>query len=201
MAQMYQTIGNNGQQAHLTVLRYVMSDKNELIYQSYPQSKQVVSAQSAYLTTYAMQRVVKNGTAKSLNKLFSSSNLAAKTGTTNDMKDSWFVGIDGKDVSVIWVGLDDHQPMGLTGASGALKIYENYLQKNRPMKLQQIQPSNIYFVGINRSGEWICGEHSVAKLPAWTVSPSLLCTGFNQVPEEQKMKNNAPNWLKDLFDF
>ena len=100
-AQMFQTISNNGQRAPLTILRYVLTDKGELVYQNYPQQIQAVSQQAAYLTTYAMQQVVESGTSRSLKGKYGSFNLAAKTGTSNDSRDSWFTGIDGKNVAVI----------------------------------------------------------------------------------------------------
>ncbi|WP_392561562.1 bifunctional glycosyl transferase/transpeptidase [Orbus sturtevantii] len=198
-AQMYQIIGNTGKKSTLSALRYVLSDKSQLIYQSYPNSQQIVSAQASYLTTFAMQQVVNYGTARALNHRYDNAHLAAKTGTTNDLKDSWFVGIDGKDVTVIWVGLDDHKPMSLTGSSGALKIYQMYLSQYAPQPLVQTKPSNISMVEIDAQGNWLCNGIGVRALPAWTVDKALLCAGFNQVPREQTKENDAPNWLKEMF--
>ncbi|WVD67833.1 bifunctional glycosyl transferase/transpeptidase [Orbus wheelerorum] len=198
-AQMYQIIGNTGKKSSLSALRYVLSDKGQLIYQSYPNSQQVVSAQASYLTTFAMQQVVNYGTARSLNNNYSSAHLAAKTGTTNDLRDSWFIGIDGKDVTVIWVGLDDHKPMALTGSSGALKIYQTYLSQHTPQPLVQAKPSNINMVEIDAQGNWQCNGIGVRTLPAWTADKALLCAGFNQVPRENVPENDAPSWLKEMF--
>lgn len=200
-AQMYQVIGNGGKKSPLTVLRYVVSDKGDLIYQNYPNAQQAVSAQGAYLTTFAMQKVAEYGTARVLNSRYSASSLAAKTGTTNDLRDSWVVGIDGNNVTVIWVGLDDHKPMQLTGSSGALKLYQSYLARNEPKALIQRQPANISMIDIDSSGHWQCSGLGVRTLPAWTADKKLLCAGFNQVPRDSEPENNAPNWLKEMFGF
>lgn len=200
-AQMYQVIGNTGKKANLSVLRYVVSDKGELIYQSYPNAQQAVSAQAAYLTTFAMQKVVEYGTARTLSHQYSDAFLAAKTGTTNDLRDSWFVGIDGKDVTVVWVGLDDHKPMQLTGSSGALKIYQKYLSQHAPQPLRQNTPSNISLLSINAQGNWQCDAAGVRVLPAWTADKALLCAGFNQVPRDEEPQSDAPGWLKEMFGF
>ncbi|OCG21816.1 penicillin-binding protein 1B [Gilliamella sp. wkB108] len=195
-AQMFQTIANNGQRSPLTILRYVLSEKGELVYQGYPQQIQSVSQQSAYLTTYAMQQVVESGTSRSLKAKYGTFKLAAKTGTSNDSRDSWFTGIDGKNVAVIWIGLDDHTPMKLTGATGALKIYSEYLQNNPPKKLILPVPQNIFMVPIDSSGQWQCNGGGERTLPAWTINPQNLCSGNNQpVPDQQ-----APNWVTDMLN-
>ena len=195
-AQMFQTISNNGQQSPLKILRYVLSDKGELVYQNYPQQIQAVSQQSAYLTTYAMQQVVESGTSRSLKAKYGSFNLAAKTGTSNDSRDSWFTGIDGKNVAVVWIGLDDHSPMKLTGATGALKIYSEYLQNNPPKRLQLPVPQNIFMVPIDSNGQWQCNGGGVRSLPAWTSNPQSLCSGSPQAASNQQ----APSWVTDLLN-
>ena len=196
-AQMFQTIANNGKRSPLTILRYVLTDKGELVYQSYPQQIQAVSQQSAYLTTYAMQQVVASGTSRSLKAKYGSFNLAAKTGTSNDSRDSWFTGIDGKNVAVIWIGLDDHTPMKLTGATGALKIYSEYLQNNPPKKLLQPLPQNIFTMPIDSNGQWQCdGSSGERTLPVWTTNPQSLCSANSELTPTQQ----APSWVTDMFN-
>ena len=195
-AQMFQTITNNGQRAPLTILRYVLTDKGKLVYQSYPQQLQAVSAQSAYLTTYAMQQVVESGTSRSLKAKYGPFKLAAKTGTSNDSIDSWFTGIDGKNVAVIWIGLDDHSPMKLTGATGALKIYSEYLQNNPPKKLVLPMPQNIFMMPIDSNGQWQCGGSGVRTLPVWTANPQGLCSGSNQSVSDK----SAPSWVSEMLN-
>ena len=195
-AQMFQTITNNGQRSPLTILRYVLTDKGKLVYQSYPQQLQAVSAQSAYLTTYAMQQVVESGTSRSLKAKYGPFKLAAKTGTSNDSRDSWFTGIDGKNVAVIWIGLDDHSPMKLTGATGALKIYSEYLQNNPPKKLVLPMPQNIFMMPIDSNGQWQCGGSGVRTLPVWTANPQGLCSGSNQSVSDK----SAPSWVSEMLN-
>ncbi|OCG55982.1 penicillin-binding protein 1B [Gilliamella sp. wkB18] len=197
-AQMFQTITNNGQRSPLTILRYVLTDKGELVYQSYPKQIQAVSPQSAYLTTYAMQQVVESGTSRTLKGKYGSFKLAAKTGTSNDSRDSWFTGIDGKNVAVIWIGLDDHSPMKLTGATGALKIYSEYLQNNTPKKLTLPIPQNIFMVPINSNGHWQCEGNiqDFRSLPAWTSSLQSLCINNNQTESAQQV----PAWVTEMLN-
>ena len=195
-AQMFQTIANNGQRSPLSILRYVLTDKGELVYQNYPKQIQAVSQQSAYLTTYAMQQVVESGTSRSLKRKYGSFNLAAKTGTSNDSRDSWFTGIDGKNVAVVWIGLDDHSPMKLTGATGALKIYSEYLQNNPPKRLSLPIPQNIYVLSIDDNGQWQCDDRSGRKLPVWTTNTQSLCNNNNQPTPSQQV----PTWVTEMLN-
>ncbi|MFQ1020300.1 bifunctional glycosyl transferase/transpeptidase [Gilliamella sp. CG13] len=194
--QMFQTIANNGQRSPLSILRYVLTDKGELVYQNYPKQIQAVSQQSAYLTTYAMQQVVESGTSRSLKRKYGSFNLAAKTGTSNDSRDSWFTGIDGKNVAVVWIGLDDHSPMKLTGATGALKIYSEYLQNNPPKRLSLPIPQNIYMLSIDNNGQWQCDDRSGRKLPVWTTNTQSLCNNNNQPTPSQQV----PTWVTEMLN-
>jgi penicillin-binding protein 1B len=72
-----------------------------------------------------MQEVVTEGTAKSLSWRLKAgiSNIAGKTGTSNQLKDSWFIGFDKQYLIVVWLGRDDNKPSGYSGSSGALPIY------------------------------------------------------------------------------
>jgi membrane carboxypeptidase/penicillin-binding protein len=53
---------------------------------------------------------------------------AGKTGTTNDLRDAWFVGFTPELLTVVWVGFDDNQPVGLSGALAALPIWTQFMK-------------------------------------------------------------------------
>ena len=76
--------------------------------------------------------------------------VAGKTGTTDNYRDSWFAGFSGNYLTVVWVGRDDNQSTGLTGASGAAKIWATAME-NIPMQklelgyLEQITSQTVYY--------------------------------------------------------
>jgi penicillin-binding protein 1B len=70
-----------------------------------------------------LEIVMSHGTGRS--SQFAKSGVAGKTGTSNDNRDSWYAGFDNSKLSVIWVGRDDNKSTGLTGTSGALRIWNN----------------------------------------------------------------------------
>ena len=73
----------------------------------------------------ALEIVMQQGTGKS--SVHSNLGVAGKTGTSDDYRDSWFVGYDNSKIAVVWLGYDDNRPTGLTGASGALRVWDRIL--------------------------------------------------------------------------
>jgi membrane carboxypeptidase/penicillin-binding protein len=55
--------------------------------------------------------------------------VAGKTGTTNDQRDAWFVGFTPELLTVVWVGFDNNQPIGLTGSQAALPVWLSFTRR------------------------------------------------------------------------
>lgn len=176
VTQIYQTIANNGLKSILSTLVYILNEKNTILYQKVPQSEKVVSKQANYLTLYAMQQIVIRGTARILGKQFINYNLAAKTGTTNDLRDSWFAGIDGKEVVVVWIGRDHNESTKLYGATGALTLYSRYLKIRTALPLIIFPPDQISMINITLKGNFCCDiRDKWISIPIWTDNHSLIC--------------------------
>ncbi len=199
VSQLFQTIGSGGNRATLSALRSVIAEDGTVIYQSFPQAQRAVAPQAAYMTLYGMQQVVERGTAaRRLGSKFGKYHLAGKTGTTNLMRDSWFVGIDGKEVTVSWMGLDDNSPSGLYGGSGALVLYGRYLDNQPPLALNLTPPEDIAEMSVNADGNFVCNGVGVTRtLPVWTTNAQALCG--QQAPAQQQGEE-APGWLKEMFE-
>ncbi|MGI3097479.1 penicillin-binding protein 1B [Vibrio diabolicus] len=192
VAQMYQTLTNSGKRAKLTALRSVMDMEGNVLYQSLPRSSRAVDEQAAWLTTYAMKQGVAQGTGRFLQSQFGWAALAGKTGTSNDNRDSWFVGVDGREVTTIWLGRDDNKPVHLTGSSGALRLYAEYLKQRIPERLELPWPREITTLGFKPTSdgglEMNC--RSDYKLPVWDKT--------GQIKQQCEKKSN---WLNSLFDW
>jgi penicillin-binding protein 1B len=88
--------------------------------------------------------VASSGTARSIAaRLPGLLPLAGKTGTTNDLRDSWFAGFGDDVLGVMWLGRDDNQPSQLTGSSGALQVWIDIMQVLKPRALSFISPEGI----------------------------------------------------------
>ncbi|OEF04111.1 penicillin-binding protein 1B [Vibrio genomosp. F10] len=191
VAQMYQTLTNSGKKAQLSALRSVLDQEGNVLYESIPRVQQRVSQQAAWLTTYAMKLAVVEGTGRYLHGPFSWAALAGKTGTSNDTRDSWFVGVDGREVTAIWLGRDDNQPTKLTGSSGALRVYSEYLTNRIPERLVLPWPQEISTIGFNKTpqGALEIECNSDFKLPMWDPKGII----------KQNCGSKPAGWLKKIF--
>lgn len=193
VSQMFQTITNSGRIAPLSALRSVVDSDGEVLYQSIPRVSQRVDQQAAWLTTYAMKRGVSEGTGRFLQNQFAWAGLAGKTGTSNDSRDSWFVGVDGREVTTIWLGRDDNKPTKLTGSSGALRVYADYLKQRTPEQLLLPWPTGITTASFTHTPdgtlEFDCD--GAVKLPVWDENGNIK-KGCESPPKQ---------WLKKLFQW
>ena len=92
------------------------------------QAKRVISEQNAYLVRSMMMDVIRRGTGKRAMEI-GRHDLAGKTGTTNDQRDAWFSGYNDDLVTTVWVGFDNHDPLGRAevGGRAALPIWIHYM--------------------------------------------------------------------------
>ncbi|MDF7680279.1 bifunctional glycosyl transferase/transpeptidase [Enterobacteriaceae bacterium ESL0689] len=217
VAQAFQTIASGGNRATLSALRSVIAEDGKILYQSYPQAQREVPAQAAYMTLWTMQQVIQRGTGRQLGARYPDLHLAGKTGTTNNNVDTWFAGIDGNQVTITWVGRDNNQPTKLYGASGAMSIYQRYLDNQTPTPLLLTAPENVVEMAVDSNGNFVCAGDGVRSLPVWATSPDTLCqqdellqqqnNPFNQPdrqpssapPPAPEKSDGVAGWIKEMF--
>lgn len=129
VAQMYSVFASQGYNKPLSVIRAVVNDENEIIYQPAGEAEQIFTRADSYLLTRGLVSVVQKGTARSLLPVLSGKEVAGKTGTTDGGKDSWFAGFDNDEVVSVWVGRDDNKPTSYTGSTGALQVYRDFIAR------------------------------------------------------------------------
>jgi penicillin-binding protein 1B len=151
VGQLYLTIASGGFKTPVKGVRSVLSNQNQPLAR-YPLAiEQVIEPAHNNLITYALQEVVRNGTARGVLRGFRNDyGLAGKTGTTDDYRDSWFAGFSGNYLTVVWVGRDDNKPMGLTGASGAARVWSKIMQSMPLRRLElpyneEVIPQQIHY--------------------------------------------------------
>jgi len=144
VAQMYQTIASGGFRIPVRGIRNVLDHEGKPLNRYALSVEERFDAASVYLLNYALKRALRKGTGRKVAKTLPSKMvLAGKTGTSNDLRDSWFAGFSRELLAVTWVGRDDNKPMGLSGGTGALVVWSDFIKAIRPKAKAPITPKNI----------------------------------------------------------
>lgn len=132
MAGAYAALANEGQRPELMTIRKVVTPKGTVLEHRHMEMTTVTSPAKAFVITHMLQNVVEEGTARGLASLGITFPCAGKTGTTSEHRDSWFVGYTSDLLALVWVGFDDNRSTGLSGATGALRIWARFMKNIRP---------------------------------------------------------------------
>lgn len=150
VAQMYQTLASDGFVTPLRAIQAVVSPEGKLLQRFGIDVRQSIDAGAVYVLNTLLKEVMRRGTGKpALSQMPASLEPAGKTGTTNDLRDSWFAGFTGDYLGVVWIGRDDNQPAGLTGAEGALRIWAAAMKAISREPLELEKPDNVELVWVD----------------------------------------------------
>jgi penicillin-binding protein 1B len=117
-----------------------------------PAPRVVARADTTFLVTNMLRSVLNEGTGASARAAGFALDGAGKSGTTNDLRDAWFVGFTPELLTVVWVGLDDNQALGLSGSQAALPIWTQFMIRALAGHTSTpfTTPDGIVFVDIDR---------------------------------------------------
>jgi penicillin-binding protein 1B len=165
VAQMYHTLASGGFRTPLRAIRAVMTAKGEPL-SRYPLSvEKMFNASHIYLINAALKNVVKNGTGQGVYRSVRPSLVVAgKTGTSDDLRDSWFAGYTGDKLGIVWVGMDNNSPMGLTGGTGALRVWADIFKAVRAESAIDVQPEDVELVSIDPESGLLADSHCADAL-------------------------------------
>ncbi|MBU2871401.1 penicillin-binding protein 1B [Colwellia sp. E2M01] len=193
--QLYLPIANQGYAQKSHVITKILSADNEILWQMPNTGKQSLPVESAYLLDYALNQVTKVGTARSLTWRLNSHNVAGKTGTSNDLRDSWFIGYDDKHLVTTWLGKDNNMTTGLTGSSGALPLFADFMKKQGVVNKQDTTPVAIADTLFEmRTG------NAVTEDCANTVVYPAVSSGIVISSKCLKIKEDTRSWFEKIFD-
>jgi penicillin-binding protein 1A len=125
----YSTFANKGVRCTPYFITRIEDKDGNVLEETVPESEEVVSPQTAYMMTYLMEGVVREGTGQAASVL--NWPLAGKTGTTDKYSDAWFIGFSPSLCAGVWVGNDKQVPLGerQTGAAAALPIWQEFFSR------------------------------------------------------------------------
>jgi penicillin-binding protein 1B len=165
VAQLYQGIAAGGFRSPLRAIRAVLDSHGEPL-QRYPvEVTRAAEPAAVYLLTRNLVEVTRQGTGRGLARyLGEDAVVAGKTGTTNDLRDSWFAGFGTDRVGVVWVGRDDNQPTGLTGSRGALPVWGLLMADLGLQSLSLELPNGVERAWVDPESGLASGEHCAGSV-------------------------------------
>ncbi|MET0850959.1 MAG: transglycosylase domain-containing protein [Candidatus Rokuibacteriota bacterium] len=164
MTTAFATLANGGYRVHPTALDV---DQSSAPIAAGPAPVRAVSAQSAFIVTHLLRGVMVRGTGGSSARWGLQDVTAGKTGTTDGLRDAWFIGYTPDLVIGVWVGADDASPIGFTGSEAALPIWATIMQSavRRSLPSPFRTPAGIVMTAVDQStGKRACpGEAGIAE--------------------------------------
>ena len=151
IATAYTIFPNGGTIKPLRQIMRLVAAGNDLKVQT-TAPRTVARPDTTFLVTNMMRSVLNEGTGAGARAAGFSLDAAGKTGTTNDLRDAWFVGFTPELLTVVWVGVDDNQPLGLSGTQAALPIWTAFMSRALAGRAntQFATPEGINFVDVDR---------------------------------------------------
>jgi penicillin-binding protein 1B len=201
VAGLYQSLASGGFHSPLRVIREVMTAEGERLRHFPLEVQQVADPTHVAVLVSALHEVTQSGTARSLQQLLPEGlSVAGKTGTTNDLRDSWFAGFSGEHLAVVWLGLDDNQPTGLTGSSGALTVWADILANIPTRPLQPPVTDELSYHWIDRTTGLLSGANCDNTVYLAFVSGSAPTehSACRESPSTSTMDRTV-DWFKNLF--
>ncbi len=158
----YAVLANGGLLVKPFFVKRVLDRSGQVIEENQPDTVPVLSRETAFVMTDLLKAVVTEGTGWRVREL--KRPVAGKTGTTNDLRDAWFMGYTPELVTGVWVGYDDSQEMGdgETGSRAASPIWLNFMQQvlaDVPVKDFQV-PEGVVFAKIDGETGHLAGRYS-----------------------------------------
>jgi penicillin-binding protein 1A len=153
MVEAFTVFANYGIRVNSYFIRSIRDLNNNIIEENFPERKQVIEKETAFIMNYLLQGVVRSGTGWRARAL--PAPIGGKTGTTNDFTDAWFIGFTPTLTIGVWVGFDQKKSLGeeQTGSEAAAPIFvkfmENVLAKYPETNKFRV-PSGVYMIEIDK---------------------------------------------------
>ena len=165
VTQIYQSLAAGGYSVALRSVTSVQTAEGESL-NRYPLRLMPQPRREAIaLLNFALTQVIERGTARGLPAQLGRDAqakpvvIAGKTGTSNDRRDSWFVGYTADRIGVVWVGLDNNKPAGVTGSNAAMRVWAD-LFRHLPLQSVDLRmPDEAHWLWVDEENGLLTGEH------------------------------------------
>jgi penicillin-binding protein 1A len=175
LVQAYDVLADQGKKVTPYFIKKIVDRTGNVFEETKVQSEQVIDPRIAFMTTYVMQDVVISGTGTRVKSI--GRPVAAKTGTTNDTRDAWFIGATPSLITGVWVGFDQEASLGNqeVGGKAAAPVWLYFMEKflqNTPVESFPA-PGGIVFVKVNpKTGQPVNGSGTINEAFLEGATPS-----------------------------
>ena len=187
LVQAYGVLADQGKKVTPYFIKKIVDRTGNVFEETKVQSEQVIDPRIAFITTYVMQDVVISGTGTRVKSI--GRPVAAKTGTTNDTRDAWFIGATPSLITGVWVGFDQEASLGNqeVGGKAAAPIWLYFMEKflqNTPVESFPT-PEGIVFVKVNpKTGQPANGSGTINEAFLEGAAPKENAGGMNEEEKE-----------------
>ncbi|MCK5262709.1 MAG: penicillin-binding protein 1B [Gammaproteobacteria bacterium] len=192
VASIYQTFAASGFHSPLRSVIAVLDNEGRALKRYSVDVAREVNPDVVALINHSMLGIAEQGTAKRLSRDLKIK-VAGKTGTSDELRDSWFAGFSGDMVAVVWTGYDDNRSTGLTGASGALRIWSKLMSTISSSSFEVLMPDNITM-------QWVDGESGLLSGKDCENAIELpFIKGSEPKSEAECTEGSSFGWFRKLF--
>lgn len=193
MVRGFGVLANQGRRVTPYFITKIVDRTGHVFEENQPKVEQVIDSRIAFISSYIMQDVVESGTGRRVKSI--GRPVAGKTGTTNDVRDAWFLGFTPSMITGVWVGFDQERSLGHqeVGGRAAAPIWLYFMSKalsGAPIETFPV-PEGIVFVKVDpRSGAPSSGRGAIYEsFLEGTTPPGAVAVDAEQVnPEEMLPK-------------
>jgi penicillin-binding protein 1B len=214
VAQLYTGLANGGFKSNLRAVSAVLSADGKALKAFNLDVAPVAQPEAVFEVQMMMEQVIQRGTGVAAQSILPAGVVVAgKSGTSSDLRDSWFAGFAGNAVAVVWVGYDDDRVTGLTGSTGALGVWDRLLTAIGPTSVSSVMPESLHPVTIDFRTGFLpaanCSPEPVTVYVPLSVTPPEAppgCTVFGnsgaavgpQPKPAPSLLDRAGKWIQGL---
>lgn len=202
MAAAYSVFANGGYRVHPWLITKVTDHKGRVISETTPptldETNRAIDARNAFVMNSLLQEVTRSGTAARAQATLKRTDLAGKTGTTNDSVDAWFAGYQPTMAAVTWIGYDTPRNLGSreTGGGLSLPVWISFM--DRALKGVPVTEPKVPAGVVNVGGDWFYEEYARSGVPSLGLEDKGSSTTPLAAPPQQPAAEER-NRILDLF--
>ncbi len=202
LARAYATLANGGIRPDIRTFEDVVVPEVGTVERQSISFQRVLDAGTAFLATSLLQGVVERGTGRGLRASGLEGPIAAKTGTSDEERDAWFVGYTPEMVVVAWVGFDEPRSIGLPASRVALPIWARFVREATGGKVRGafLPPPQVTRIEVDNRSEALALAGCPGHRPEYFVrgtEPTATCPDWASAEEQE---SDVPGWLRGVLD-